>query len=239
MKEIPLAHIFHQYTKKFYKKIPKDSTLWPEEWKTIYYKSYPRAKKIKLIDNFKEFNLFEAIKKRETQREFTQKPISLEELSLLLKYSCGLQENGKRAIPSGGGRYPIETYCLILQPGSGLEKGIFHYDVKNHQLEFLFNPGIDKEEFKKYFFYEFAQDSSLIIFLTGVFWRTLNKYGQRGYRFILQEAGHIGQNIYLLTTALGLKCCALAGTNDDEIEKKLLDIDGFEESLVYTLLIGK
>lgn len=239
MKEIPLAHLFHQYTKKFYKNIPQDSTLWPEEWKTVYYKSYPRSRKIKLIDDFKNFNLFEAIKKRTTQREFSKTPINLEELSLLLKYSCGLQESGKRAIPSGGGRYPLEIYCLILQPGSGLKRGIFHYDVKNHQLEFLFDIKIKEEEFRKYFFYEFAKDSSVIIFLTAIFWRTLNKYGQRGYRFILQEAGHIGQNIYLLSTALGLKCCSLAGTNDEAIEKEFLDIDGFEESLVYTLLIGK
>jgi SagB-type dehydrogenase family enzyme len=88
--------------------------------------------------------------------------------------------------------------------------------------------------------YEFVEGASLLIFLTAVFWRTQNKYQERGYRFILQESGHIGQNIHLLCEALNLKCCALGGfrISDEQIEK-LLNIDGVTESLVYTLVIGK
>ena len=55
---------------------------------------------------------------------------------------------------------------------------------------------------------------------------------------ILQESGHIGQNIYLVSEALGLKCCALAGTKDENLEK-LIDIDGITESVVYALAVGK
>ena len=66
------------------------------------------------------------------------------------------------------------------------------------------------------------------------------KYGERGYRFILQESGHIAQNVYLLCEALGLKCCALGGfrISDEQIEK-FLGIDGLTESIVYTLVVGK
>jgi len=88
--------------------------------------------------------------------------------------------------------------------------------------------------------YEFVKDASLIIFQTAVFWRTCIKYGERGYRFVLQESGHIGQNIYLVSEVLNLKCCALGGfrISDEQIEK-LLDIDGITESLIYTSVIGK
>jgi SagB-type dehydrogenase family enzyme len=74
--------------------------------------------------------------------------------------------------------------------------------------------------------------------MTDVFWRNQNKYGERGYRYILLEAGHIGQNIYLVSEALGLKCCALGGTRDENLEE-LVDIDGVTESVVYALAVGK
>ena len=73
--------------------------------------------------------------------------------------------------------------------------------------------------------------------MTAVFSRTQNKYGERGYRYVLLEAGHVGQNLALAAEALGLRCAPLAGTRDETIET-LLDIDGVTESLVYTLVFG-
>ncbi len=245
MDEINFSQLFHQYTKRFHKSIPGDSSLWPDEWKTVYYKTYPRLPKIVLTDHSKKFDLFEAIQKRSSKREMTGGKISLDEVSLLLKYSCGITRravngDGRRSQPSGGARYPLETYCLIVKPGKGLEPGLFHYDVKNHRLDILWKKEFTKEDLDKIASYEFVKDASLLIFLTAIFWRTQNKYGERGYRFILQESGHIGQNIYLLSEAMNLKCCALGGfrISDEQIEK-LLNIDGVTESLVYTDVIGK
>lgn len=245
MEEVNFSQLFHQHTKKFRHKIPKDTSLWPDEWKTTYYKTYARLPKIKLKHQEMNFDLFEAIKKRSSKREMSPEKISLDELSLLLKYSCGITRrtkdgDGRRGHPSGGARYPIETYGLMVSPGQGLKPGFFHYDIKDHQLEMLWQKKITKEDLDQIAVYEFIKDASLIIFLTAVFWRTQNKYKERGYRFILIEAGHIGQNIHLICEALKLKCCALGGfrVSDEQIEK-LLGIDGVVESLVYTLVIGK
>ena len=243
--EINFSKLFHQYTKSFHKTIPADSSLWPDEWKTIYYKTYPRLPRIKLNHQEKKFDLFEALKKRSSQREFSGGKISNEKLSLLLKYSCGITRrdssgDGRRPQPSGGARFPLETYCLIIRPDKNLKPGVFHYNVPEHCLEKLWEKEFSKEDIEQLARYKFVHDASLIIFLTAVFWRTQNKYGERGYRFILQESGHIGQNIYLVSETLGLKCCALGGfrISDEQIEK-LLDIDGVTESLVYTLAVGK
>ncbi|MBU4142677.1 SagB/ThcOx family dehydrogenase [Patescibacteria group bacterium] len=243
--EIKFSQLFHQYTKRFHTPIPRDSSLWPDEWKTTYYKTYPRLPKINLSHTEREFDLFKAITKRSSKREMSGGEINLGELSLLLKYSCGItrrteEGDGRRAQPSGGARFPIETYCLVVRPGEGLAPGLFHYNIKEHCLEKIWDKTFGQEDLDKIATYEFVKDASLIIFLTAVFWRNQNKYGERGYRFILQESGHIGQNIYLLSEALNLKCCALGGfrISDEQIEK-ILDIDGTTESLVYTAVIGK
>lgn len=245
MEKFDFSQLFHQHTKKIRKRIPRDNSLWPDEWKTVYYKTYPRLPKIKLSHQERSFDLFTAIKKRSSKRVYAGGGIGIDELSLLLKYSCGVtrqdeQGNARRAQPSGGGRFPLETYCLLIKPAEGLAPGLFHYDIKNHQLDLLWAKAFVKEDLDKLATYEFVRDASLLVFLTAVFWRTQNKYGQRGYRFILQESGHISQNIYLLSESLNLKCCALGGSRifDEQIEK-ILDIDGITESLVYTLSIGK
>jgi SagB-type dehydrogenase family enzyme len=70
-----------------------------------------------------------------------------------------------------------------------------------------------------------------------MFWRTRFKYGQRGYRFTLLEAGHVGQNLVLAATALGLGSVAVGGFFDCRVEE-LLSVDGVNESALYAVAVG-
>lgn len=239
--------IFHQATKK-HKPIPKDLSQWPKAWTIVSRKEYPRLKKIPLLSDendgepaLAKRDILALLHGRRSFREFSDKSIGLRELSSLLKHSIGIvgvRADGKDAhsYPSGGGRYPIETYVLILRDGEGLSCGLYHYDVKSHSLSVL-SSDIRAEETDSLFNYPWVKNASLVLFHTAFFERTQMKYGDRGYRYILIEAGHIGQNICLMAQALGLKTCALAGTVDQKVEE-LLDIDGISESLIYAISVG-
>lgn len=240
------SKIFHQSSKDHVKghiPIPTDWQDWPNEWKTAYYKAYPRLPKIGLEGTPPSVDFFKLLKRRRTRRNFTRSDLTLRELSLLLKYSGGTMHptsDGRyhRAHPSAGTRFPIEIYPIVFRSDSDVAAGIYHYNVKDNALDVLWEHEFSDEELDRLFGYPFVKDASLAIILTAVFWRTQHKYGERGYRYILAEAGHIGQNVYLVSEALGLKCCALASSNDIEIER-MLDIDGVTESLVYALAVGK
>lgn len=240
------SKLFHQSSKvrRNGPYISLNSDDWPAEWKTIYYKNYERFPSIALKHDLKSIDFFELVSRRKTQRDFTQTPFSLDEISTLLKYSCGearvvdVNENKKhRTHPSAGARFPIEIYLVIFIGNDDLKPGLYHYNIKSHALDVLWERKFSPEDIDGLFTYPWVKNASMAIVMTAVFWRNQNKYGERGYRYILLEAGHIGQNFYLASTALGLKCCALGGTKDEELEK-LIDIDGVTESLVYSLVVG-
>lgn len=243
---VDFSELFHQASKnhdKGHQPIPIHYVDWKEEWKTTYYKTYPRLPKVTLIDNPPSADLFDLVKKRESRRDFKRGDMSLEEVSILLKYSCGeMQGNGeiyrRRAQPSGGARFPIEVYLVIFRSEGELKAGVYHYGVKNHMLDVLWEKEFNDNDIGELFSYSWVKEATMGIVMTAVFARAQDKYGERGYRHILLEAGHICQNIYLVSTALNLKCCAIGGTIDQNIEK-ILDIDGVTESLVYACAIGK
>jgi SagB-type dehydrogenase family enzyme len=72
---------------------------------------------------------------------------------------------------------------------------------------------------------------------TGLFNRSKCKYGQRAYRYIYLDVGHIAQNLALGAVTLGLGSCQVAALYDDEVNR-LIDVDGAEESVLYLSVVG-
>lgn len=236
---------FHRLSQE-HKPLPKE---WPQAWTTTFYKEYPRFQTIAFPEVSPSADLFSTIQTRTSVRTYTDKPIELSDLGTLLRYSCGntqpmINDDGSdggrshRATPSGGARFPIEAYLLVIRPSADLAAGMYHYRVREHKLEVLQVRSFDVDELKQLLTYEWAWEASAVIFLTAVFARTQDKYGLRGYRYILLEAGHIIQNICLVSTAIGVNACPLAGTHDELVEK-LLEIDGIGESLIYSVALGR
>jgi SagB-type dehydrogenase family enzyme len=85
---------------------------------------------------------------------------------------------------------------------------------------------------------DIARGAAMIVFITAFFERTIFKYGDRGYRFILLEAGHVAQNLNLVSNALGLGSLNIGGFFDREIDD-FLNLDGVTQSSIYMIAIGK
>lgn len=246
MKDI--AQIFHQLTRSKYQrgmKGSKNSKELPPEWKTVYFKEYPRLPKILLFKpRALKFFLDQSVIGRKSEREFNGEPVSLLDLSQLLFYSAGIIEKGKndwnksrRAYPSAGARFPLEIYLINFIDAEKIKEGIYHYDVKGHSLEKLFGEDLREEVYPQIVWQEMIFKAPMLLAISAVFNRNMMKYRERGYRYVLFEAGHLGQNIYLISAALGLKCCAVGGFDDDKLNK-LLDIDSEEEAAIYLFAIG-
>jgi SagB-type dehydrogenase family enzyme len=222
--------------------IPKDTSTWPKIWKETEYKTYPSLPHITLPET--EPNVVSAaIGQRKSTRNYAPIGVGLEALSTLLQFSCGEiggtlgEAQQRRAQPSGGSRFPLEAYLFIFRATPGLPAGVYHYAVATHELERLWEHPFTQSEIHALYSYPWVADAAGVLVLTAIFDRSQRKYRERGYRYILLEAGHVGQNIYLLAPSLGLGCCSVTGSRDEQIEQ-LLNIDGETESLLYSVCFG-
>lgn len=232
-----ISETFNDKTK--IKKFDIDENFeYPTSWKIIHFKEYPRFNKHKLkFTNLNDVKFQKLLKQRSSKREFVKKSLSFSEVSNLLYWSAGMKKDFTRFYPSAGGRYPLEMYIIALNVDS-LEQGIYHFNVKNNLLELILKGNFKDEAVRLAGNQEWIKDCGIVVLISAVFGRTKIKYSERGYRYALMESGHLAQNLYLVSEALNLGCCAIGGFLDDEINK-LLDIDGKKESVIYLCGIGK
>lgn len=162
--------------------------------------------------------------------------IALAELSTVLAGALGLsRRRARRQIPSGGALYPLEGYVATTRVG-GAPRALHHFDPYSNRLERL-RP-LDGELAGCLVDPSIAENAAAVVVLTAVFWRSRFKYGLRGYRFALLEAGHAAQNAILVGTALGLRVLPVGGFYDARVEA-LLGVDGVNESPLYLLALGR
>jgi SagB-type dehydrogenase family enzyme len=182
-------------------------------------------------------SLVHAIEQRRSRRPAPGSAIDCPALASVLNAANGIRagEPGRRNIPSGGALYPLELYVFGLRVDA-TTPGIYHFDPHDFCLEQLRGAldGIEQALLDP----SIVESSAAVLAVTGVFWRTRFKYGLRGYRFTLLEAGHAVQNVLLTATALGLAALPLGGFYDSRVEA-LLGVDGVHESVVYMVALGE
>ena len=231
---------FQQETKYLRGKLSGRPLLWHTKPKT--YKQYPNSQKIKLGKPSTEEgkHLWEVIRKRRSTRNFKDKPLRKGHLTQLLWATQGITKREMgfefRACPSAGALYPIETY-IVLHDVEDIEPGIYHYNVKNHELEQLKNGDFRLQIAQAALDQDMAYAASAVFVWTAVFQRSKWKYEQRAYRYVYLDAGHIAQSLALAAVSLDLGTCQIAALYDDEVNS-LLEIDGKEESVLYMSAVG-
>lgn len=188
-------------------------------------------------------DLVSLIRDRHSARVYTQESMTLGQLSFLLWATQGVKKlRGKsyatlRTVPSGGARHEFETYLLVRKV-EGLAPGAYHYLPMEHALEFL-HPVENLEETITDTLCEqsWASKANVVFYWSMVAYRAEWRYGLYAHRTALIDAGHVGQNLYLACTGLGLGTCAIAAFSH-ELCNQAFDLDGTEEYMVYTMPVG-
>lgn len=179
---------------------------------------------------------------RRSCRCFSARPVDWALLESILTAAYGPTGSSGHltllASPSAGARYPIEIYPLARNV-IGTDPGLHHYDHLSQTMELLVRGdltvaladgqlGPNKD---------LVESAAVTLILTAVFVRTTEKYGDRGYRYILLDAGHLGQNLWLAAAAAGLGCVTIGGFRD-EMLNRLVGVDARHEACIYLVCLG-
>ena len=174
------------------------------------------------------------IHKRRTVRSFHSTTLTLKQLSQLLWAAQGITgpQGHKRAAPSAGALYPMDIYGAVGEDCiKGLNPGVYSYDSATHSVS-LIQKGDSRRDIAMASLGQMWMSYAPITFvITAEYSRIMGKYGQRGVRYAMIEAGHIGQNIFLQSQALGLEA-GIVGAFADQKVIQVMGIKGTHEPLL-------
>ena len=185
-----------------------------------------------------------ALSERRSLRVYSDEALTVPEISQLLWAAQGITnerdapsrwnqdyewQGGYRTAPSAGALFPLELY-LVAANVAGLSQGVYKFVPRDHSIikvadgdrrGDIFDVGLRQASI--------ARAPALII-IAAVYARTWVKYGDRSERYIFIETGHVGQNIYLQSAALGIGA-VMTGAFDDEGLKAVLRMPDDEEPM--------
>ena len=151
--------------------------------------------------------LIDVINSRRSVRQYSEKPLSLQELSYLLWCTQGVQKAKAgiatlRTVPSAGARHAFETYVLANKM-EGLNPGVYRLLALEHKLvEENLDPDIAGQVVAGCLGQGFAGTSAATFIWASHTDRMTWRYGERGYRYLHLDAGHVCQNLYLAAEAI-------------------------------------
>ena len=82
-----------------------------------------------------------------------------------------------------------------------------------------------------------AAKSNVVFYWSFVPYRSEWRYGIHAHRMIMADMGHVGENLYLACTALGLGTCGI-GAYDQKLCDTPCQLDGEAEFTRYTQRVG-
>lgn len=239
-KELSIGENFYQETSLTWLSVVGD-VFSSKPKKPSLYKTYPGVKVIKLPKPvYKGIAFEETIKKRRSVRNYTKKPLNIQQLSQLLFAAQGITgemyDKPLRSAPSAGALYPIEIY-IVVNNVKELSQGIYHYAVRNHELELVKEGDFSSEITDAGLEQDMLGEADVAFVISAIFDRVRHKYGERGVRYAYIEAGHVSQNIYLQGVSLGLGSVSVGAFFDEKVNQ-LIGVDGIKEAVIYMHAIG-
>ena len=176
---------------------------------------------------------------RRSTRRYVNTPLSRADLFALLDFTYHPEHYRLQdfdAQPDYFDLSLIETFVAISTVET-LEAGCYYYAPQAQELrQIRFN------QFRQDLHFlclgqNLGRDAGAVIFHTADLAAAVAKYGDRAYRYLHMDAGHLGQRLNLAAIRRGLGVSGIAGFFDDQVNE-LLSIPA-EEAVLYITTIGQ
>ncbi|HAC62538.1 MAG TPA: SagB-type dehydrogenase domain-containing protein [Cyanothece sp. UBA12306] len=239
-----LLHYFHQATEIEPRETFPDATLNDDSSNLEDKYNFPfclkistKTKPINWGENLQD--LQETIFKRRSTRSYTGSNLSLEELKFLLNFTYqpqNYEEIGLDSDPDYFDLSLIETF-IAVSGVNGLEEGCYYYAPKAQELRQIRFKNFRRELHYLCLGQDLGRDAGVLIFHTADLQKGVNKYGDRVYRYLHLDAGHLGQRLNLAAIQLNLGVSGIGGFFDDQVNE-VLGIPN-DEAVLYITTLGR
>ncbi|MDD2889965.1 MAG: SagB/ThcOx family dehydrogenase [bacterium] len=163
-----------------------------------------------LVASLNNDKLFmQTVKERKSSREFSDKELSLQDLSNLLWCANGINrpENGNRTSPSARNKQDIDIYVV-------LKEGVYLYDAKQNELI----PVISGDYRKDTGMQDFVATAPLnLIYVSDVAKFEFSKEREKQVMYAALDAGHCSENVYLYCASANLAVVVRASIDKEKI----------------------
>lgn len=183
--------------------------------------------------------LEKTILKRRSTRTYSGANLALDELRALLDFTYHPQnyiEQGLDRTPDYFDLSLIETF-VVVSGVDDLEEGCYYYAPKAQELRQIRFKNFRRELHRLCLGQNLGRDAAAVLFHTADLQKAVLKYGDRSYRYLHMDAGHLGQRLNLAAIRLGLGVSGIGGFFDDEVNE-VLGIPA-DEAVLYINTLGQ
>jgi SagB-type dehydrogenase family enzyme len=183
--------------------------------------------------------LEDTIIKRRSTRRYTGGYITLEQLRQLLDFTYHphhYSDQGLDSTPDYFDLSLIETFIVAINV-NGLDPGCYYYAPQAQSLRQIRFKQFQAEIYYLCLNQDLGRDAAAVIFHTADLKTAITHYGERTYRYLHLDAGHLGQRLNVAAIGLDLGVSGIAGFFDDQVNE-VLGIPA-DEAVLYITTIGQ
>jgi SagB-type dehydrogenase family enzyme len=180
-----------------------------------------------------EISIEQVILRRGSSRQFQRQPITLEQLSTMLRSSTqGIPADFLE--PFGA---QLNDLYLIINAVEGLQPGAYVYHRDSEEFELLKEGEFRREARYLGLQQDLPGDAAADVFFLADLEAILGRFGNRGYRAVQLESGIIGGKLYLAAYAQRLGATGLTFFDDDVVNFFSPHASG--KSTIFLVALGK
>lgn len=183
--------------------------------------------------------LEETILRRRSTRRYTGEDLNFAELAWLLDFTYQPQHyaaQGFDPAPEFAHLELLSTFVAVLGV-QGLEAGCYYYAPQAQELRQIRFKNFRPEIHHLCLGQDLGRDSAAVVFHTADLAAATALYGERAYRTLHLDSGHLGQRLNLAAIRLGLGVSGIGGFFDDQVNE-VLGIPE-QEAVLYITTLGR
>lgn len=184
-------------------------------------------------------DLKQTILKRRSTRAYSGEDISLDELKALLDFTYQPQNYTDQGLDNSTDYFDInliETF-IAVSGVKDLEAGCYYYAPKAQELRQIRFKNFRRELHFLCLGQDLGRDAAAVLFHTADLKTAIAQYGDRVYRYLHMDAGHLGQRLNLAAMRLNLGVSGIGGFFDDQVNE-VLGIPT-DEAVLYITTLGR